>query len=290
MSYSLNALYRSVGITKQSVHQMERRDELFVKRLSSLLIEVQELREVHPGCGIEKMYYTLKPDFLGRDRFIEVMMGLGYRVKRNRNYHRTTYPTNLYYPNLIKGLELNGPSQVWQSDLTYIRVKDQFYYAVFIIDVYTRIIVGYSVTDHMRATSNMAALRMALKYYDPPQIHHSDRGSQYIYKEYVALLKSKRTQISMGLIAQENAYAERINRTIKEEYITPKEPGDFETLKKLMRKSVNHYNTARLHNGLGRMTPVNYYNMVVTLPQLERPTLKVFQEADSELLFNNGQH
>ena len=71
----------------------------------------------------------------------------------------------------------------------------------------------------MRATDNISALKMALKKGKSPKIHHSDRGSQYVSKEYVRLLEINGTKVSMGKTAQDNAYAERINRTIKEEYL-----------------------------------------------------------------------
>ncbi|NJW55663.1 IS3 family transposase, partial [Salinimicrobium sp. CDJ15-91] len=103
-------------------------------RLMKLMSEADDIRRDHPGCGVEKMYYTLKPDFIGRDRFVETFMQLGYRLKRKKNYRRTTIAGKIYYPNKIKGIEINAPSVVWQSDITYYKVGDKFYYAVFIID------------------------------------------------------------------------------------------------------------------------------------------------------------
>ncbi len=69
---------------------------------------------------------------------------------------------------------LHSPNQVWQSDIPYIKVNGVFYYVVFIIDVYTKKIVGYHVSDSLRADANMKALKMALKNHKAPQIHHSD--------------------------------------------------------------------------------------------------------------------
>ena len=163
------------------------------------------------------MYNMLKPNFIGRDAFIETLMSLGYRVKRNKNYKRTTIASKLYYPNLIKGIELVSPNHLWQSDITYFEVGTRFYYGVFIIDVYTKEIVGYSVSDNMRATANVKALKSAICEYGKVKIHHSDRGSQYIAKKYTAILNDIESQISMGLTAQDNAYAERINQTISYE-------------------------------------------------------------------------
>jgi len=126
--------------------------------------------------------------------------------------------------------------------------------------VYTKKIVGYQVSDHMRATANMQALNMALRNEKPPNIHHSDRGSQYVYKQYIDLLKRKGCKISMGLSAQDNAYAERINRTIKEEYLDYWKPKNFQQLKKQMSKAVNYYNNKRPHNNIGKLSPVEFEN------------------------------
>lgn len=151
MPYSLNQLYKTLGISKQAVSQYQKRQGIFDAKLLELISQADELRAEHPGCGVEKMYYTLAPGFIGRDRFVKTMMQLGYRLKRKKNYKRTTIAGKLYYPNLIKGIRVNAPHVVWQSDITYIPLANRHYYAVFIIDVYTKEIVGYSITDHMRA-------------------------------------------------------------------------------------------------------------------------------------------
>ena len=250
MNSSLNDLYQLLGISKQAVHQQEKRQLIFDRKFSELMVEVDALRRDQPGCGVEKMYYTLKPDFIGRDRFVESFMELGYRVKRIKNYHRTTIPVSWKYPNLIEGLIVKKKNTVWQSDITYFDIKGKFYYLVFIIDVYTRQIVGYAVSNHLRAEANLRALKMAIKNHGVPRIHHSDRGSQYIQKEYTGLLKEKEVKISMGLKGQDNAYAERINGTIKNEYLKHWQIESLESLKRKVSKAVNHYNGKRIHNSL----------------------------------------
>lgn len=276
MSYSLNALYDQAGISKQAVAQYDQRQQLFDSLMLQLLLEADDLRQEHPGCGVEKMYGSLNPDFIGRDRFIETMMSLGYRLKRNKNYKRTTIAGVKFYPNLIKGLEVKGPSQVWQSDITYIPIGDRHCYATFIIDVYTKKIVGYHVTDHMRATANVQALRMALKTNAAPTIHHSDRGSQYTYKEYVELLRSQGSQISMALSAQDNAYAERINKTMKEEYLNHWKPQSLVELKKMLSKAVYHYNHKRHHRSLGKISPINFEKSLSFIEPDKRKILTIF--------------
>jgi transposase InsO family protein len=249
--------------------------------LNNLLAEAEWLRKEHPGCGVEKMYYTLCPDFIGRDQFIEVFMELGFRVKRNKNYRRTTYSIKNEYPNLIKGLSVAAPSTVWQSDITYMEVGDRFYYAVFIIDVYTKKVVGYNVSDNMRATANLKALRMALRNHPAPKIHHSDRGSQYIYHEYTEMLKGKGSQISMSRTAQDNAYAERINETIKYEYLKYWKPKSYKELERCVKKAVNHYNKQRPHNRLMRMTPESFEHSWLSGAFSDPPIEKIYNHPES---------
>lgn len=287
MKFSLNKLYTVAEVTKQGFRQYRERQLLFDANIQVLISEVDLLREEHPGCGLEKMYDTLKPGFIGRDRFIELFMDLGYRVRRYKNYHRTTYSTNRYYPNLIKGYRVNAPSTIWQSDITYIRLGEKFYYAVFILDVYTRKIVGHKVSGHMRATANIAALKMAFKENEPPLIHHSDRGSQYVYEEYLSMLTEQKCQISMGLTAQDNAYAERINQTIKDEYLRHWKPSTFEQLTSDVNRAVNHYNRKRIHKNLNKMTPLKFEEKWSTYSSENKPILKIF---NNEIQSQNGQH
>ena len=180
-----------------------------------------------------------------------------------------------------------APSTIWQSDITYIYVGERFYYAVFIIDVYTKKIVGYQVSNHMRATANVKALEMALKGNKAPMIHHSDRGGQYIYKDYIKALKDNNSQISMALSAQDNAYAERINRTIKEEYLDYWKPKNFEQLKRYLNKAVNHYNNKRPHNNIGKLSPIEFENKWFNNQLDFNNDFTIF---DNEQLIKTGQH
>ena len=273
----MNQLYQALGISKQAVHKQAHAQKRHQAHLAGLVARADELRKVHPGCGVEKMYHVLKPEFMGRDRFIDTFMALGYRLKRPRNYRRTTIAGSLYHPNLIAGMQIQAPGTVWQSDITYIPLHNRHYYAVFIIDVYTRKIVGYALSDHMRASANLRALKMALNTHKAPLIHHSDRGSQYISKEYTNLLKSHGTRISMGLIAQDNAYAERINRTIKEEYLDRWQLDSFEKLKQAVNKAVRHYNTQRPHLSLGRQCPGQFYLKCKDTPDEKQPCFTIFE-------------
>jgi transposase InsO family protein len=270
MRGSLNNLYQVLGISKQAVHRYDQRQRAFDRKIKDLLVEVDELRSEHPGCGVEKMYHTLKPDFIGRDRFVELLMDLGYRVRRIRNYHRTTVPASYKYPDLIEGLLVKAKNTLWQSDITYFDMGGRFYYIVFILDVFTRQIVGYAVSDNLRAEANLKALKMAIAAHGSPRIHHSDRGSQYIDNRYVALLTSHGVEISMGLKAQGNAYAERINGTIKNDYLKHWDIRSLADLKRGVKKAVDHYNNKRIHDSLPeRITPNEFSLNTGDYPMVE---------------------
>lgn len=274
----MNQLYKAIGVTKQAVHKYARLQSRHDDRMTDLIARADQLRAAHPGCGVEKMYYALKPDFLGRDRFIEEFMSLGYRLKRKKNYKRTTIASLIYRPNLIKGLKINAPSVVWQSDITYIPVAGKHYYAVFIIDIYSKEIVGYAVSDHMRASANIKALKMALGKRKKPKYHHSDRGSQYISKAYLKVLETGGTKISMGLTAQDNAYAERINRTIKEEYLDHWWIRSFSQLKAAVHRAVMNYNAYRPHLNLEKQSPAEFIQRWKHMLPQQRPVITIFDE------------
>lgn len=282
MKYSLNELYRAVGVSKQAVQQAQKRQNSFDKELSELFVLADRLKQDHPGCGVEKMYYTLRPNLLGRDKFCEIFLEQGYGVKRIKNYQRTTYSGINHYPNLIEGMEIRRPFQVIQTDITYFYLNGIHYYLVFIIDVYTRIIVGYSVNDSLRVEGNVKAMRMALKtmdYYPWGLIHHSDKGSQYGSKIYTSLLIEYQIHVSMGNVAWENPYAERVNGIIKDEYLKRWKIKDFKDLRRKVKKAVENYNAKRLHRAFAmKFTPLEFFKKEIHLSPQERPTVIVYTE------------
>lgn len=284
---SMNQLYQVAGVSKQAYHQHYQKKERYSVLLADLEDQVKLIRENHPGCGLEKLYRSLKPDWIGRDGFVSIFQSLGYGVVKKRNFHRTTVPTHIRFPNLISGMLIQEPDTLWQSDITYIYINDRFYYLVFIIDVYTKIIKGYAVSDHLRAEANIKALKMAFKSSGSNLnrlIHHSDRGSQYVDLTYQKLLKDKGITISMGIIAQDNAYAERINGTIKNEYLKFWDITSFGQLKASVKRAVSDYNNHRIHNHLPNdMTPVKFANELVNLSDQERPMVIVYAEGNCKI-------
>lgn len=233
------------------------------------------LRSEHPGCGLEKAYDTLRPNFIGRDRFVDLFMELGYRVKIRKRVIKTTKPGSYDYENLIEGMIVDRINQVLQSDITYVLVDEIFYYVVFIIDVYSKRIVGNQVSDHMRTQANINALKQVIKLRGKSAmagcIHHSDRGSQYGSLVYRKLLDTIRCSLSMGLTAEQNAYAERVNGIIKNEYLDYWKISDFNDLRRGVKKAVKHYNEKRIHRHLpNKLTPIEFEQNWQTSIELQK--------------------
>lgn len=287
MNYSLNSLYKEIGVSKQAVYQSKIRQLGFDKELELLVKEADLLKKEHPGCGVEKMYHTLEPKTMGRDKFCDIFLSLGFGVKPIKNYAKTTVAGHINYPNLITGMQVTRPYQVIQSDITYFYLRDRFYYLTFIIDVYTREILGYHVSDHLRASANVKALEMALKNmtFKPGElIHHSDRGSQYGSDVYRSILKEKGILISMGLTATDNAYAERVNGIIKNEYLKRWEIKNFEALKRKTKQAVNHHNNKRLHRSLDMdYTPITFKAHWLTLNNQDRPKVIIYADGNKNI-------
>lgn len=278
----MNELYRTLGVSKQSVQQAKKRQDSFDRELAELVVLADLLKEEHPGCGVEKMYWTLRPTLMGRDKFCEIFIGLGYGVKRVKNYRRTTYSGSRKFPNLIQGMVVIRPFQVIQSDITYFSLDQKHYYLIFIIDVYTRLVVGYEASDNLRAEANLKAMKTALNVmeYQPwGLIHHSDRGSQYGSDVYTELLEKSHIHASMGIVAWENPYAERINGIIKNEYLKNWKIKNLNDLKKKVTKAVKHYNEKRPHRAFKmKYTPLAFYKNLVNLNAQERPTVNIYTE------------
>ena len=255
--------------------------------MADLILHVDLLREEHPGCGVKKMYDTLRPEFIGRDKFCEILMNLGYGLLKVKNYHRTTIPTHLKYPNLIEGMSVFRPYHVIQSDITYFGLNEKHFYLVFIIDVYTKEILGHSTSSNMRAEANEKAMIKALKKIKHDAngiIHHSDRGAQYASKKYTDLLGKHNIQVSMGLIAQDNAYAERINGTIKNEYLKRWKINDEKDLIRKVDKAVKQYNEKRKHNAFGnKYSPLEFKNTLVDLSTQKRPKVIIYAEGNYKI-------
>jgi putative transposase len=179
------------------------------------------------------------------------------KPRRRTTDSRHPYPR---YPNLVKDLEIAYPDQVWVADITYIRLQREFVFLAVVMDVFPRIVRGWCLSRQLDQELSLAALQMALQGHRPG-IHHSDQGIQYAAQAYIDLLKEQHIQISMAAVgkAEENGYAERFMRTIKEEEVDLTEYRDFTDAQIQIGHFIEDvYNHKRIHSALGYLTPVEF--------------------------------
>ena len=174
-------------------------------------------------------------------------------------------PASYKYPYLLRGLAINRVNQVWQIDISYIPLKRGFMYLVAIIDVYSRYIVGWSVSNTMEATLVVACVEQAVKIYGEPEIINSDQGSQFTSYEYVEcinLLTATKLSMNGKGRATDNVFIERFFRSIKYEKLFVYEPRDGKELFELCESYITFYNRQRAHSSIGEQTPWQYYQKV----------------------------
>ena len=223
--------------------------------------------------GGDKLWRMYMDEFsgnnpVGRDRFADIIDRYNLKVRSRVRKPRTTDSTHGLptFPNIVKDFIPTGPNQLWVSDITYITIWVDEYHYIFcylslILDAYTEEIVGWSVGRTLETKYPVAALNMALKRIegknDISLIHHSDRGCQYASSEYVQLLKEHNIRISMTETGdpKENAKAERINNTMKNELLKGKRFTNIQQVIDAVDKAVDFYNNERPHMSIGMMTP-----------------------------------
>ena len=149
------------------------------------------------------------------------------------------------------------------------------------MDVYSRRIIGYSIADNMRAENNLSALKMALKTrgiakYQYRLIHHSDKGTQYASDSYTEKLEAYEIRISMCNEVYENTHIERVNDTIKNQYLKRMEIRTKEELKKKLAEAIKAYNETRPHQSLKMMSPVEYEKHLLKIEKEKRHKMKIY--------------
>lgn len=283
--WSWSALYRAAGVTRQAVHKYKRYKAVKLIEIGSMIDIVKDERANHKRMGLKKIYHKHSEKIpVGRDLFLSMMLYRGYGIRPKRLYHITTKSLkDRYFPNLIKGLKIRTVNRVWQSDITYFKYGERHLYLTMIIDVYTRYIVGYHLDNNMLSETMIEALKMALKLEsidkDNDLIHHSDRGSQYGSTKYVNLLGSKNIRISMCEQAYENAYAERLNQTIKNEYLEFIKLDTTKPLTRQIKEQIRLYNEERPHWSLpNEMTPNAFREYINRMDEKNRPEMTLYTE------------
>ena len=275
-------LYAIAGLTKQALWNHKKRQDINDNTTRQIVEKIKDIRKHHKRMGCRHMYFACEEALpVGRDAFEQIGLANGFRVKRKRNVMKTTWSQRLeIYPNLVEGLTINGINQVWQSDMFYIKIEGKNYYGVTIMDVYSRKLLALHISKSLSAVQLKAAMKKALRVRSGQKIRgcifHSDRGSQYISISHKRLLNDQGIKISMCLLPQENAYVERVQGTIKYDYLEPFEISE-KNLRYMSPKIMRYYNQERPHSNLNMITPDNFEHLLAKLPENLRPEMTIFK-------------
>jgi putative transposase len=265
-SVSLQTICRLLGYSAQAYHKQQKKHWRQSINQELMLQQIDTIRKQQPRCGGRKLFVMLQTFFelhqikIGRDRFFYFLKQNKLLVRKTKRSVHTTNSKHHFrrYPNLAKDFRPMKAHELWVADITYIPLKDRFAYLFLITDAYSRKIVGFHISDDMKVSSAVLALKKALqqKPTDTIVMHHSDRGLQYCSTEYVALLQQHSAMISMTQNGDpyENAIAERVNGILKTELINAYY-ADIDAASIHITRCITIYNYRRRHSSLNWQIP-----------------------------------
>ena len=229
-----------------------------------LMEELDRLYLEDPTRGTRRMSKELKKRGYQTGRVhVRTLMQI-MRLKTVYCRPRTTVidPAKYKFPYLLRNLEIIRSNHVWCLDITYIAMRRGYMYLLAIMDIYSRYIVGWSLSNTMEAEWVVRTLKEAINKHGKPDIINSDQGSQFTSEEYVAFVKKLKTvRISMDGKgrALDNVYIERFFRTIKYEKIYLEHPETGHELHQVCSQFMNYYNEKRDHSSIGDIAPIQRY-------------------------------
>ena len=240
----------------------EKQEEPLVKLIKKLFYKSRNT------YGVRRMKKALMNagEKVDREKIGRIMKENNLIPKTTKKYKATTNSKHNFpiHPNLIKGLLLYKPNQVWVSDITYVKTEEGFLYLATVMDLYTKEIVGYAMSDRITKELVITALKLANVKFNPEEgiILHSDRGVQYASKKYQELLKDNKMICSMSRKGNpyDNGAMESFNATIKKELIYPH--GTYQTRAQARKEIFEYievfYNKERIHSSINYETPYEF--------------------------------
>ncbi len=230
-----------------------------------LMRKIDELYLDNPSLGRRTLTANLKRqgEVVNHKRVSRLMRNMGIEAIYAKQKVRTSVPGNIKFPYLLKNLIINTPNQVWGTDITYIPVDKGYIYLVVFLDLYSRYVLSWRLSNSLESTFCLEALEMAFKV-NVPQIVNSDQGVQFTSHAYLDLVKSKDVRVSMSGKGRcwDNIFVERFWRTAKYEEVYLHQYEDATEAHKSIENYIQKYNTKRLHSALGYRTPEEVYTQI----------------------------
>jgi len=263
-------MYQVLGVSRSGYYAWRERPVSAREMANRELYEQIEAvyNDNHGAYGSPRIYRALEQQGVAcsENRVARLMRLRGLRAKQTKRYKTTTKrrKSDPVAPNLLKrDFVAQRPNQKWLSDITYIPTQEGWLYLAVVLDLFSRRIVGWAMSDRMTSDLTMEALQMALAHRRPvlALLHHSDQGSQYTDGQYQALLRDYAVQASMNGVGNwyDNAPMESFFGSLKSERVNHQ----LYRTRDEARADIFYYieafyNRRRLHSSLGYLSPVAY--------------------------------
>jgi transposase InsO family protein len=275
-NYPVDFMCRQLGVSRSGFYAARRREPSARKRDEARLVE--EVKAVHAGSrgtyGSPRVHATLKAQgrATSRKRVARVMREHDLVARSRRRFRRTTDSRHTFpvAENVLgRAFTTTAPNEVWVTDITYVWTREGWLYVAAILDLYSRMVVGWAMSERIDRRLCLSALRMAVEARRPTPglVHHSDRGSQYASTEYRRALEEHEMVCSMSRRGDcwDNAVAESFWSTLKAELV---DGTDFPT-RAAARQAVFEfievfYNRSRIHSHLGYRTPAEHESLYMS--------------------------
>jgi transposase InsO family protein len=272
------------GVSRQAYYRSKASVKRGQGKASAVVSMVQEVRCQMPRVGTRKLYYLLGDRLreigIGRDRLFSILNANHLLIKPVRSYRKTTDSHHRFHKHkdLVADLVPSKPEQVWVADITYIGNRENQQYLALVTDAYSKKIVGHDVSSSLNGEGAIRALKQGLKnrsYKANNLIHHSDRGLQYCCDDYQRILTKEEIKCSMteSYDPYANAVAERVNGILKQEFMLEDYRVELPVMKKLVKDSIEIYNTKRPHWSCNMLTPEQMHKQ-------QRIKIKTYKKTD----------
>ena len=231
-----------------------------------LMLEIDKIHIKWPYYGTRRMTVELQNMgyVVGRKLIRRLMRLMGIEVIYPRQNTSQPNKGHKIYPYLLRGLKIDHINQVWQTDITYVPMKRGFMYLMAVIDVHSRYVLNWSISNSMEATWCTQVVQQAIKKHGTPEIFNTDQGSQFTSELFTEMLLGNNIKISMDGKgrATDNIYIERLWRNVKQEniYLNAYETGL--DLYKGLEEYFYQYNNHRVHQALNYLKPIDIYKNV----------------------------
>lgn len=240
--------YKPLGENQENLEIMRIMDEHYLKHPTEGVIRMQDL--------LLSLSFVVNHK---RVRRLLRLMGL-MAIYPKRNLSKLGLKKYIH-PYLLKGLNIDRPNQAWAIDITYIPMKNGFLYLTAIIDLYSRYIVGWGISNTLDAEASLSVLKQAIKDHGKPKIINSDQGSQFTCEGWVEYLNLEDIKISMDGKGRciDNIFIERFWRSLKYDYVYLNPANNGLELYLGLKEYFNYYNHELHHQGIGRRIPADLY-------------------------------